>query len=54
MPQKNVDLVYNLLKKTEPQTPNQIAEQANLNQKTVQTILLELVNTNENVKMKKI
>ena len=52
--QDNVNLVYNLLKRTEPQTPNQIAEKSNLNQKTVQTILLELVTTNNNVKMKKI
>jgi predicted transcriptional regulator len=55
MSKKNVDLVFSLLKKTEPQTPNQIAEKAKLNQKTVQTILLELAMTNNKVvKMKKI
>ena len=35
MPQENVDLVISLLKTDEPQTPNEIAEQAKLNQKTV-------------------
>lgn len=54
MSKKNIDLVFNLLKTCEPQTPNEIAEKANLNQKTVQTILLDLANTNDNVKMKKI
>ena len=54
MPQKNIELVYRLLKKTEPQTPNQIAEKAELNQKTVQTILLEMATTKNDVKMKKI
>jgi predicted transcriptional regulator len=54
MSQKNIDLVFNLLKTCEPQTPNEIAEKANLNQKTVQTILLDLANTEDNVKMKKI
>ena len=54
MSQKNVDLVFNLLKICEPQTPNEIAEKANLNQKTVQTILLDLANTKNNIKMKKI
>lgn len=54
MSKKNIDLVFNLLKTCEPQTPNEIAEKANLNQKTVQTILLDLANTENNVKMKKI
>ena len=54
MSEGKVALVYKLLKKTEPQTPYQIAKKANLNQKAVQTILLELAMTNENVKMKKI
>ena len=54
MSQNNVTLVYNLLKTTEPQTPNQIAEKAKLNQKTVQTILLELTSIRDDVKMKKI
>jgi predicted transcriptional regulator len=54
MSQDNATIVYDLLKNTEPQTPSQIANKASLNQKTVQTILLELVATNNNVKMKKI
>ena len=52
--QKNVDLVYSLLKVCAPQTPNEIAEKAKLNQKTVQTILLDLANSSDNVKMKKV
>ena len=54
MAQKNIDLDFSLLKTCEPQTPNEIAMQAKLNQKTVQTILLDLANSNEKVKMKKI
>ena len=54
MSQKNIDTVFNLLKTCEPKTPNEIAEQANLNQKTVQTILLDLANSNKYVKMKKV
>lgn len=54
MSQKNIDIVFNLLKTCEPRTPNEIAEQANLNQKTVQTILLDLANSNKYVKMKKV
>ena len=38
----------------EPQTPNGIADRINLNQKTVQGALLELVNTKKNIKWKKI
>jgi predicted transcriptional regulator len=38
----------------EPQTPNEIADKINLNQKTVQAALLELVNTKKNIKWKKI
>ena len=38
----------------EPQTPNEIADKINLNQKTVQGELLELVNTKKNIKWKKI
>ena len=33
-----------------PQTPNEIADKINLNQKTVQGALLELVNTKKNIK----
>ena len=45
--------VYSALK-DEPQTPNEIADKINLNQKTVQGALLELVNTKKNIKWKKI
>ena len=45
--------VYNALN-DEPQTPNEIADKINLNQKTVQGALLELVNTKKNIKWKKI
>jgi len=38
----------------DPQTPNEIAVALGLNQKTVQSILLELVNTNNKVRWKKI
>jgi predicted transcriptional regulator len=45
--------VYSALN-DEPQTPNEIADRINLNQKTVQGALLELVNTKKNIKWKKI
>jgi len=54
MSSKNVERVYKALKNTEPQTPYEIAKALGLNQKTVQTVLLELADTNENVKWKKI
>lgn len=50
----NSTLVYLELKKTEPQTPNDIAANLGLNQKTVQNILLDLALSREDVKMKKI
>lgn len=52
--ENNIERVYNALKKTEPQTPNDIAKVLGLNQKTVQNILLELALTRDDVKMKKI
>jgi predicted transcriptional regulator len=45
--------VYDALT-SEPQTPNEIANKIDLNQKTVQGALLELVNTKKNVKWKKV
>ena len=42
------------LKKTEPQTPNEISKKLGINEKTVQTILLGMLSTNDKVKMKKI
>jgi len=49
-----VEQVYKALKSIEPQTPNEIAKNLGLNQKTVQSILLELVNTRNNIKWKKV
>ena len=45
--------VYTALN-NEPRTPNEIADKINLNQKTVQGALLELVNTKKNIRWKKI
>ena len=49
-----IERVYGALKNTEPQTPNEIAKTLKLNQKTVQSVLLELVNTRSEVRWKKI
>lgn len=46
--------IYESLKKCEPQTPNEIANALGLNQKTVQSILLELAYTKTDVNLKKI
>lgn len=54
MSSKNFKRVYDKLKNTEPQTPNEIAKAIGLNQKTVQSILLELANTKDEVKWKKV
>ena len=54
MSSKTIEKVYNALKNIEPQTPNEIANNLGLNQKTVQSILLELANTKDDVKWKKI
>jgi predicted Rossmann fold nucleotide-binding protein DprA/Smf involved in DNA uptake len=53
MSEETLKKVYNALK-DEPQTPNEIADKSNLNQKTVQGALLELVNTKKNIKWKKV
>jgi predicted transcriptional regulator len=53
MSEETLKKVYNALK-DEPQTPNEIADKINLNQKTVQGALLELVNTKKNIKWKKV
>jgi hypothetical protein len=45
--------VYDALKTTEPQTPNEVALALEMNQKTVQSILLELANTKDDVKWEK-
>jgi DNA-binding IclR family transcriptional regulator len=54
MSSETVKKVLDALKQTEPQTPNEIADALGLNQKTVQSILLELVLNNSKVKYKKI
>ena len=54
MSSETIDRVYRALKNTEPQTPNEIAKALRLNQKTVQSILLELANIKSDVKWKKI
>jgi len=54
MSSETIERVYNALKNIEPQTPNEIAELLGLNQKTVQSVLLELAYRRENVKFKKI
>lgn len=38
----------------EPCTPNEIAAKAKVNQKTAQTVLLELLHENKQIRMKKI
>ena len=54
MSTQTIEQVYNALKNIEPQTPNEVAIGLGLNQKTVQVILLELANTRDEVKFKKI
>jgi predicted ArsR family transcriptional regulator len=54
MSSDTIDRVYNALKNCDPQTPNEIATTLGLNQKTVQSALLELANTRKDVKWKKI
>ena len=53
MSSETLQKVYNVLR-SEPQTPNEIADKIGLNQKTVQSTLLELANTKKNVKWKKV
>jgi hypothetical protein len=53
MSEETLKKVYNALK-DEPQTPNEIADKINLNQKTVQGALLELANTKKSIKWKKV
>ncbi len=53
MSSETIKKVENALK-DEPQTPNEVANRLGLNQKTVQSILLELALNNSKVKWKKI
>ena len=54
MSAETIGKVYKALKNSEPQTPNEIAVSLGLNQKTAQSILLELAMTKDEVKYKKI
>jgi predicted transcriptional regulator len=54
MSSDKIEKIYKALKNCDPQTPNEIAGALNLNQKTVQSILLELANTRKDVRWKKI
>lgn len=54
MSSETIKKVFDALKNAEPQTPNEIANAVGLNQKTVQSILLELALSNSKVKWKKI
>ena len=54
MSSKTIERIYSALYYSEPQTPNEIAKSLKLNQKTVQSILLELAMTKVDVKWKKI
>ena len=54
MSSETIERVYKALKKTEPRTPTEIAKSLGINQKTVQSILLELVNTRSDVEWKKV
>jgi predicted transcriptional regulator len=51
---ETIERVYQALKNCEPQTPNEIAKNIGLNQKTAQSSLLELANTRKDVRWKKI
>ena len=53
MSSETLQKVHNAIR-SEPQTPNEIADKIGLNQKTVQSALLELANTKKNVKWKKV
>jgi len=46
--------VYAALKNCEPKTPNEIAQDLKLNQKTVQIALMDLANSKDDVRLKKI
>ncbi len=54
MSSETIERVYKALKNSDPQTPNEIAIALNINQKTVQSTLLELANTRKDVRWKKI
>jgi predicted ArsR family transcriptional regulator len=54
MSAETIKRIYEALKNSEPQTPNEIAKALRINQKTAQSVLLELALTRNDVKLKKI
>jgi len=54
MSKKAMERVYAALKNCEPQTPNEIAKDIGLNQKTVQIALMDLSGIKPDVRSKKI
>jgi predicted ArsR family transcriptional regulator len=54
MSAETIKRIYEALKNSEPQTPYEIAKALGINQKTAQSVLLELVLNRKDVKMKKI
>jgi len=54
MSKDTIEKVYKALRNCEPQTPNEMAVGVGLNQKTVQMALMELANTKEDVRWKKV
>jgi predicted ArsR family transcriptional regulator len=54
MSAETVKRIYEALKNSEPQTPYEIAKTLGINQKTAQSVLLEMVLTRKNVRLKKI
>jgi predicted ArsR family transcriptional regulator len=54
MSKEMADRVYAALKNCEPQTPNEIAQDLGLNQKTVQIALMDLAKEKPDVRSKKI
>lgn len=54
MSAETIKRIYEALKNSEPQTPYEIAKTLGINQKTAQSVLLELALRRNDVKMKKI
>lgn len=54
MSAETIKRIYKALKNSEPQTPYEIAKALGINQKTAQSVLLELALTRNDVKLKKI
>jgi hypothetical protein len=54
MSKEVIEKVYVALRNCEPRTPNEIAQSIRLNQKTVQTALMDLVTSRPDVHFKKV